>query len=370
MYKEFGENPKLCRNCNPLISGKPENLQSLPLSSMADISSKKNMSERKALDLSLYKKSSTFNSEGFVNDLAALSLEADLNKPLHERIVPFTLEVLPDGTVVNRAIDLRDVSEHYSEKTKIYKREKEAGLIIRDALLSEPEGTVSVWLNPPGGELQYQEGRLVIGANSMQNGVKILESYGIPTTFSPEQHLSIALSLARFSERSYSNIHSPEDLRNCAIVFKIPGNSDPWEFLEKYIPTPKAWKSIRKGEAQKLKARTIKDARNAYNEIAPLVKDAVDDFDYTYAGAKAEKLMAQSGRQITNGSCGFTNSSLLGQYTNYLHLHTGLNISGQPLSTTVEGGKYVKRCGNCGKEIKKTIIKGYKCACGGIYEGC
>ena len=32
--------------------------------------------------------------------------------------------------------------------------------------------------------------------------------------------------------------------------------------------------------------------------------------------------------------------------------------------------KFVKNCGNCGKPINAYICKGYKCSCGGVYEGC
>ena len=34
------------------------------------------------------------------------------------------------------------------------------------------------------------------------------------------------------------------------------------------------------------------------------------------------------------------------------------------------GGKFVKNCGNCGKPINAFISKGYKCSCGGVFEGC
>ncbi len=32
--------------------------------------------------------------------------------------------------------------------------------------------------------------------------------------------------------------------------------------------------------------------------------------------------------------------------------------------------KFVKNCGKCGKPINTYICKGYKCSCGGVYEGC
>ncbi|MEK7470485.1 MAG: hypothetical protein AAB622_00555 [Patescibacteria group bacterium] len=33
-------------------------------------------------------------------------------------------------------------------------------------------------------------------------------------------------------------------------------------------------------------------------------------------------------------------------------------------------GKMVRNCGKCGKTINRVIFKGYKCDCGGVYEGC
>ncbi len=51
-------------------------------------------------------------------------------------------------------------------------------------------------------------------------------------------------------------------------------------------------------------------------------------------------------------------------FSNYILSRAAIN------SIETSEGKYVEKCGNCGKEIKAVIRKGYKCSCGGVYEGC
>jgi hypothetical protein len=47
-----------------------------------------------------------------------------------------------------------------------------------------------------------------------------------------------------------------------------------------------------------------------------------------------------------------------------------INSNSLILNFSTEGGKFVRNCGKCGKAINAYISKGYRCSCGGIYEGC
>ncbi len=47
-----------------------------------------------------------------------------------------------------------------------------------------------------------------------------------------------------------------------------------------------------------------------------------------------------------------------------------MGSSGEVNGVNAEGGKFVRNCGNCGKRINAVIGSGYRCSCGGVYEGC
>jgi hypothetical protein len=328
------------------------------------------MIERKAFDLTRYLHDGTFNQKGFANHLADLSIETADNLPVHERITPFTLEVLLGGRVVDRSLDDRDVSGHYDEETEFQKKEKVAALKIRESLLTEPEGTVSVWISPPEGELNYKEGRITVGVSKTKAGVKQLESYGIPTQLTAEQNLLIAWRLAEFSDKDYSHINHPEDLRSEVITFIPPDNSSPWELLRELIPMDEVWDAIETGGVKEVKEEAVSTALKVYEEVEYMIRAARTEQDYTDAGAYAERLMGERGRPIKSGPCGLTNSDLINQTTPFIHTHISIDIQGKPTTSISERGNFVKNCGKCGKSINRTISAGYQCACGGVYEGC
>ena len=114
------------------------------------------MTEREAFDTTKYS-----HEDGLINDLASLAIESSVDLPLEKRVNPFVLEVANDGRVISSALGPKDVVEYYSNTSKLDRAEKEAGIKIRDCLLSEPDGTLSIWISPPGGPLEYEEGRIV-----------------------------------------------------------------------------------------------------------------------------------------------------------------------------------------------------------------
>jgi hypothetical protein len=60
---------------------------------------------------------------------------------------------------------------------------------------------------------------------------------------------------------------------------------------------------------------------------------------------------------------------LLGQYS-FSCPPAILPTFSQLVTTDTLGGKFVRNCGKCGRPINKVIFKGYRCTCGGVYEGC
>lgn len=322
------------------------------------------MVERKAFDTARYS-----HEEGFIGDLASLAIEFSVNLPLEKRINPFVLEVATDGRVVNPALGPSDVAEYYSDETELDRMEKEAGLKMRDCLLCEPEGALSIWISPPGGPLNYEEGRIVVGLNKEENGVRLLESYGICTNHDPQHCLDISNQL-NGSTNTDCAFDSPEDLRNKVFVV-IPPDGEPWGFLRKIIPMDNVWDSIESGQAHQVKQKALKDAQEVAHKTRPLLFNAQTEREYIHAGAYAERLMQARGWKMISGACGSLNGDLMNNEGMFIHSHFQLNPTGEIVGAKTEIGKFVRRCGKCGKEINKVIKAGYRCpCCGGIYEGC
>jgi len=222
---------------------------------------------RKALDLSHYH---PYSSLAIATDLTAAAHETAFNEELDRRIVPFTLVV--DGTkVVHPQLGNKDVTQNYSTKTKLDRAESEAGLKTRDVLLSQPPGTLTVWLSPPGGPLNYSEGRLVIGRVQVKNKTKVLDSYGICLPFNSQGCLEIAQAFNSLTSQpfEFSNL---EDLRSQ--IFVINNQENPWPLLRAIVPLPKVWDSIENGEAKALQEQSLKVAQQIAEMISPLLSQA------------------------------------------------------------------------------------------------
>jgi hypothetical protein len=116
------------------------------------------MEARAAFDLSRY---ATKPPSAVAADLAAVSIEYS---QAPTRVYPFLL-ALHGSTVVNPELGPHDISTMYSSHTKLDRMEREAGLSMRDCLLHKPEGTLAIWISPPGGPLNYPESRIVVGLN-------------------------------------------------------------------------------------------------------------------------------------------------------------------------------------------------------------
>lgn len=270
-------------------------------------------------------------SDSIAKDLASLAIESS------GRVNPFWLKRVGDK-VISSDLGEQDVINHYDLNTQ----EGRAGLKIRETLLSEPDGTISIWISPPGGEADYSEGRIVVGVNRGDS----MESYGICTKFDPKECVEIAKSLG-------SEIEDPETLREEVIV--IRDELDPWNYLRQRIPIDEVWDSVASGEVHVHKQEVVNDATTATKILEPFLKYMVGKWEQIVVGAWLEKIMMSFGYKIMGGVCGILNSEILGK---------AATLSGEIV-------KFVKNCGQCGIYIGKLIGKGYRCQkCGGEYVGC
>jgi len=316
------------------------------------------MKERLAFDVGRYD-----NIDGLAEDLASLAIEASI-KPLKERVNPVRLELVEDGRVIDRVLGQEDVGGYYSTETKLDRKEREAGLKIRDCLINDSVGTLSIWISPPKGPLDYKEGRIVVGVNRVEDGTKYIESYGICTEFSSKQCLDISQELSKFSKVKH-RISDTEDLRDQVFIIE-PSIGNPWSFLRKIALMDEVWDSIESGAAEKAKNEVLKDAREVGLEIESQFQKAITIENHIMVGVLAERLMKERGREIVGGACGILNSDL-----NFAFSHIELSSNGEVNGVSVEGGKLVVNCGECGEPINAVISAGYVCpSCGRAYKGC
>ena len=325
------------------------------------------MSERLAFDVSRYRQQEGLNLGALAEDLAGWTKEAGAG-PDEDRVNPFLLQVTGDGRVINPVLGDRDVALGYSDGNELETKEKQVGLEIRESLLSQPLGTVSIWISPSGGISEYDEGRMVVGVIQEKNGLRVMESYGISNHFSPEDCLQVARDLNKVSIQSYE-LSNPEEVRNKVFLVREYQGSV-WEFLKKVIPLQKVWESIERGEANRAKGEALEDAWEAARRIENSLGQAVTRLDYLRAGALLEDFMAERGRLVVGGSCGMTNSEAIDLFETGLFTHVEMNADGKVSDGSGETGKFVISCPRCGKPIKKVIQAGYRCSCGGVYKGC
>lgn len=351
--EEFCVIQKLCRN------GKVRH-------SPQEIIPSRKMTERKAFDTKVYHA----NKIGLAPDLSALAIESSQNLRFRDKIFPFVLQTTHDGKVINPALGNKDVLNYYTDSTVLDQAESTAGMKIREALLSEPVGSISVWLSPPGGPLNYTEGRMVVGCkHCTDNDQYYLESYGICLPLSQIEFHNIASELAKHSYNAKDNPVSYENLRS--EIFLLQHDGYPWDYLARIAPIESVWKNIRSGKALEVKNKALEDARTVAEYVFPLLEKAVTQNDFIRAGAIAENMMRTKGWQIGSGPCGTINIDLMkNEMQNFLKIELDISdFKGNFQKTEIY--KFVHKCGNCGQEINKKIKTGFLCSnCGKPYLGC
>lgn len=264
------------------------------------------LESRKAFALHRYKEVDGFNKKGLERDTQALVVESS------GEIHSFFLAVLPDGSVINPSISkTKDVANFYAADSPQTRKEKDAGLKIRQSLLDEPENTVVAWISPPEGEFDYKEGRFEIGRVRTLLGIKVLQSYGIPLkNIKPEYCERLFLMLEEFSAKPPHNINSPEDLRDKIISFIPPNNSNWLNFLKGVFPElSEIFTKIQTGEVLHIHLKALKDAKA---EVSKAFKgEKIPKGNLIYIGAQIERGMERRGWNLSGGTCGYLNSDML-----------------------------------------------------------
>ena len=316
----------------------------------------KNMERKRILDPNSY---TAPNDLGPLTvNLADITTEAALG-PLGERVVPFTLIYVEEkNIVINPELsEEKDVLAYYKTDTELEREETRAGCAMRDHLIDEPDGTLSVWLSPY--DEQRPEGRITVGYVDTEDGVKKAKSYGIPTLdMPPRQMLYIAWRLGEFSDEVY-RLDDPEDLRKVAIKLKVP-EGEPWEFLREYIPLPESWEAIISREADLKKEEKLKSAREIAPKVLPMLIAARNIHEQDQALAYARQQMAARGHHIDTGR--LVCDKVLD--VNYGFQYTLLAANGTFIVEYSEKGKKHKlaKCGKC-KTLKMVDICGWCDSC-------
>lgn len=316
------------------------------------------ITERKLLDLSLYNDPQGFNQKGLTADVAAAALEVDTTKPPSERTHRVLLAVVNGKNVINWPVNKqRDVKDQYSEKTEFDRREKEAGIAIREFLINGKVGECFAWISPPGGEYNYDEARLEIGVIRQKMGFKILESYGIPLSLTPKECINIYSYLDEFSAE-VSNVKEVEDLRSNIVRFTPPGVIHWLNFLSEEFPAlNEVWISIKNGSVSERNRKAKAEAREKIAKVMPKLLRAKTEYDFVYQGALIEQYMISRGYQVQSSACGRSNMELLRQMKGFPYsLSVGFNpISGfaevNLVNTAKEKWSYhTGRCRLCEKD--------------------
>lgn len=290
-----------------------------------------------------------------VHDLATRIIEEDHDK---NRVSVVNLHALNNSLIDNSRPNSGDVGRQFVDNDV----ETVAAGNMFARILERPGKICTVWISPPGGQHNYEEGRLIIAFG--QSGQ--ITEYVLRTDYSPEENLYMAQLLSGFAEENLCP-KTAEGLRSA--VFTLPldqQNPDRiWCTLEAIFPHP-GWEKITSGKAEKEMAKLAKQMEPVVEKILSLQRQAVTAVDYLRVGAMAEQLVRSMGYAIGGGGCGISNSAALTQL-----FFTRAEISPGGGIISVEGSKYIRNCGNCGATLERFMSKGDRCPhCSGVYEGC
>jgi rRNA maturation endonuclease Nob1 len=300
------------------------------------------------------------NEDMFAADLGATAKETSLNKPYWKRVHSYFLTKVDADWIIDARRGDKHIDSFYSGETPFDLREKVIGLELANTLVKYPSRTIAVHISPPGGPLNYPEGRIQVGLNRKEMGITFSEWYGIPTPFNNAHHLYMGYSLSEISEGTTPK--DSESLRDHIFIIECDEEVNPWDLLSKRIPLQYVWEKIKSGQI-------IEETRETHNHAVEAVKETLKDspkvmnsWDAIRIGAVAEENMGKRGYQITSAECGVSNSDILNKYLITLQGSTKIDQNGQITY-------WVNYCGKCCATIKDWIKDGYVCeSCGGVYR--
>lgn len=268
------------------------------------------MLREKLFDTSLYPSlCKTVRPQVIHEDFTGLYVEA-VNRPLEERVNvrKFYIENREVVDRINQTL-VKKVKECFSCKTEFLAKESRAAEEFWEHMVDADIGSVAMTISPSGGTSPYKDARINIGLKISEDCV---EFYGIVTELSPARLLSLYNRLSKFSETN-TNLYSPEELREVALLLNIPNQESPWDFLEEMLPLDSnVWQSIKKGLPWKIKKELSQETRAITQEMSKRLDSARSERQFISIGAWGERMMQEKGMQLLGKSCpGATNTDLL-----------------------------------------------------------
>jgi len=249
------------------------------------------------------------NEDMFAADLGATAKETSLNKPYWQRVHSYFLTKVDTDWIIDARRGDKHIDSFYSEVTPFDLREKDIGLELANTLVTYPPGTIAVHISPPGGPLNYPEGRIQVGLNRKEMGISFSEWYGIPTPFDDKHHLDMGYCLGEVSVGKTPT--DSESLRDHIFIIECDGEVNPWDLLSERIPLQYVWEKIKSGQIIQETKETHDDAIEAVKETLRDSPKVMNSWDAIRIGAIAEENMQRHGYQITGSNCGKSNMELL-----------------------------------------------------------
>lgn len=282
-------------------------------------------------------------------DVAKENLASELQE--YQKIPdPYYFSIGSSGKLLDPRTKI-PIQKFIAARNLIEEREYQAFLKIQEWARDNGSGAI-LWISPPNHKSGYFCSKFTISELRKKNGEKQLHNTAI-LNFEDAQN---CLEIARKILPSLV-VTDPEVLRATPIPITPPDGVIWTSFLEKHIPPRNAWIQIKnlEHETKKQKAREIAE------KASRMVKENNKEKEIKI------KVVLDSGEERDESSYSFSN---------FYSCPPGNSIF-TPGSVFLEYsrvfrdiGKFVKKCGACGKEINKIIKLGYKCSCGGMYKGC
>lgn len=202
---------------------------------------------------------------------------------------------------------------------------------------------LSFWVSPPHQDRTTQpdlppQGKIIVSELFNVGDKKVFSNRAVLFDGDPHTSLRVANNL-QHAFGLKTRYFSDDVVRRNPIL--IPGDfviADWLPILESSIAESMQWEMIATGEDWEESQKTLEKVSGYYN-VASLLQQRPYD--------------------------------LVGDNPISCPIGINQNSASEVMRLFSVEGKFVKNCGNCGKEINKVIGKGYKCdGCNGVYEGC
>ncbi|HUV71741.1 MAG TPA: hypothetical protein VMW25_01910 [Clostridia bacterium] len=240
-----------------------------------------------------------------------------------------------------------------------------------------------LWISPPSeerGKKGSHEARFCFYFKGLVNN----EPYIIIVAVCGKQNSEECLNLASHLNwnHGYNPVDIPENeqqLREKPLLLFFPKGKI-WQNLTEKFENKAVFEAIEKGKCFENKLEAFEIAQEVYQKTQNKLLKAKTAGDYFWAGVEIERSIIYSGKPLFSvSSCGESYLDVLAsnpQYTNPFGNQfwsiNSLRLRNSLLySSGGERGKFIRKCGACGKQLNRYMIKGDTCPyCGGVYQGC